>query len=570
MIYYFKDADKAEIMATHAEANGSTAVPKPEDHFHTVASGLAPVRAAFRGGAMARTQLLRRKIGETPDQWANRYNNFQNVPLIRTITNFKTSLLYVMPPERHLRWARSGDAEYDAANNEQSEELDEAFCEIYKANRADTLFTKQVGPRTNRDMLSWVKVWHDEENKQVRLTSYKTDNVLVVLDPKDSETAIGIVEIRPKGTTFDRILWTTKEYGYINESWDWIDDGPKPNPDKGNIPFVSFGNFMADMGNPLDDAVFDQQHLVNLRSHVAMGIRSQTYKQLWTAGKIKGPKSKDPQGDGNERLQLSPETVLQMDEGGSVNYASPDYPVSETLEAERQELKRALEMYRVSGISVDPSSAPDQPMSLGIKMLPSLWARQEDIGSFGDSERRLGQLVARYGAAFGYLPCAVADVESGAVEVCIDFDDTVMPADKAIERQADLADVGVGLMLRSDYYKKWQKPGADNSEVEADLALLDAQVAAKAAMTASAFGAVIPPRPPMNLAGATPQAGGNGQSNASALLARLGQPGDGVRTNYSGGNGKTGGETSSGSSSGGGGGPTGGGTSGGKTVPGIG
>jgi hypothetical protein len=264
---------------------------------------------------------------------------------------------------------------------------------------------------------------------------------------------------------------------------------------------------------------------------------------------------------------LSPETVMQMDNGGTVNYASPDYPVSETLEAERQELKRALEMYDVSSFVADPSSAPEQPMSLAIKMLPAMWSRAEAITMFTDDESALARMVLCYGAKFGHLPCSLEDVQSGAVEVKIRFADNVLPSDRAVERAADAADVAAPnpLMLREEYYKKYQKQGADDTEIEQDMIELEAQAAERAAITASAFGGFPPARPSINLPGMAPGVGSNGQSPASSLLSRLGSPGDSNRSQYVSGGGTTGG--SAGVSSGGGAtsNPIGGG--GGKTAP---
>jgi len=563
MIRYWRDVDLPEIIEAREATVGGSAI-KPESHYGDTQATLSNVRKAYRGGSLSRDLLLERKIGETNDQWDNRHRNFQNVPLTRIIVAFKSSLLYVKDPERHL---------YFVDDKEASMELDDAFGDIYEEANAPTLFSKQVAPRTNRDMASWVKVWYDENTGKVRLTSLLSENVLVVTDPDDVDTGLAVVEIRKDGNGFTRWLWTPSTFGKIDADWSWMPgkDGPKDNPIPGVIPYVCFGGYLSDMGNQLDDAVYDQKHLVNLRSHLAMGVRSQTYKQLWTAGKIKGPRVKSAEGDGNERVMLSPETVIQMDDGGSVNYASPDFPVSAVLEAERQELKRALETYRVSAFSVDPSSAPEQPMSLAIKMLPSMWDREESIKMFADAERTLGYTVAAYGANYDLLPISVDQaLNREAIECCVEFESTILPSDAAVERQADAADVTsqYPMMLREDYIRKYHAEGADQNEIDAMMLELDAQAAARAAMTASMFGGITPARPAFNLAGATPGAGSNGQSNASALLARLDSASakPKVDTEYGGMAGdSSGGGTASGYTVGAGSTPIGSG--GGKTVP---
>lgn len=569
MIQFTRDATLEEVKDAYAKSKDSGgSPPDPEVHYGEVQGTLAPIRKSYRGGAMARDILLVRKIGETDDQYGNRVNNWQNVPLLRIITSFKTRLLYVVQPERHLCYEQPGDVngEQYSVDRAESRVLDDAFDAIYKVNRAATLFSKQIAPRTHRDLMSWVKVFHDEVQDVVRMASLKREQVVPVMSPDDSDTALGIVELQPVGDKFRRILWTESVYGEIDGNWKWVNGGPKENPIPGEIPYICFGMNLPDMGNPLDDAVFDQKHLVNLRSQVAMGIRSQTFTQLWSQGRIKGQgkQVKPPEGDGNERVMMSPEYLLQMDSDGSLNALNPDYPVTEVLEAERQELKRALETYNVSAFSVDPSSAPEQPMSLAVKMLPSMWARAEDVAMFEDAERSLGRMVAIYGAAHDHLPCTVEDVQSGAVEVEIRFAETVLPSDKAVKRAADAADVAGNRELWEDYYKEHIKPGADDAEVAEDKILLGEQAAARAALTASTMGGIVPARPGFPLAGATPGAGsnGNGQNAASALLNRLG--GDGRNLEYTSG-GSSGGTSPAAPPSGPG--PTPGSGGGGRRVP---
>jgi hypothetical protein len=501
---YFRDAEFNEIIEAWRVMYQSQTAPPPERYYFDVEKALGDIRRAVRGGIGCREFLLQ-KVNETPNEWKSRQEHFVNVRFASIIVDRKADLLYGKPPERHLTFVDDDDSE-------ASKLLDNAFGTLYEDASSSTLFRRMVAPSIVRDEWCSVKVWHDATLGMLRLSHLPRECTAYIVDPRDAMTYLGVIEIRKFGkSTFERTLWTTKGYALIDRDWSIIDgDGFEPLPVARQVPFIRFGLGHCDFGNPMEDAVLVQKDLINLDSQISTGVRAQTFSQLVVSGKVStGSRFKSPV-DGKERLFISPESVIEMEEGGKFEYATPNYPLDPLVERFNLKLKQGLETFAVPAFSIDTAGSPEQPMALAIKMLPSLSDRLEALNPIIDSEKHLAEVVSAYGAQYNLLPLSTDDLDLVHFEV--KFPENVTPADKAIERSADAADVAAGLMTKQMYVRKWHMPDASDDDVAEELAKLAEQDLQRTRAVASIF----TPRP---TSAPAPGAGSNG--NAQGVAERI-------------------------------------------------
>lgn len=463
----------------------------PSNHYTSTETRLSDVRAAYRGGAASALRFLRPKPGESPDQLNARRQLIQNVPLVRSYVSGRAGMLYAEPPEREIKLK---DAKRD---DPDSVDLDKGVNRVYEKSCHKTLFRKSVIESAIRDDYAVIKI-RSEGDSDIRLSYLPAHNVMFVVSPDDLNTCLGVVEIRKVKQSYESYLWTLTDHGPISDKWKWI-GAPQVN-DLGLIPFVCFGTLpiSPDRARTTEDITMDQRNLINVRSANALGMRSQVFPTAVTTGVVTGPFFTG--ADGQERLYISPESAVELSEGGSFDYKNPGLDLTALMDAELRMVKQSLEMYGVSGFSIDPSGAPDQPMALLIKMFKPLLLRREDAAMFESAERQLVESVAAMGADMGLWSALAADPDN--LDIAINYSETILPMDQAAEKQGDLASVSAGLMLREDYVKRWvMDEGATQDDVGEYLIKLDAEKAAAQSQ--------IPPR-------------GNGSNVATALMARLG------------------------------------------------
>lgn len=463
----------------------------PSNHYLNSTQRLSDVRAAYSGGQSAALRFLRPKPGESPDQLKARRQLVQNVPLVRTYVSGRAGMLYGVSPERCVEIKDAQD------DDTTSEELDLGVNRVFERSNHKSLFRKSVIEAAIRDEYSVVKI-RPEGDDTLRLSFLPCENVLFIVRPDDINTCLGVVEIRRNGQTFEYYMWTLLEHGPITDKWRWIG---KPEVNEWElIPYVCFGQLpvMRDRQRVTEDIVMDQRNLINVRSANALAMRSQTFSTAVTTGVVTGPFFTGE--DGQQRLMVGPEAAVELAEGGTYEYKNPNIDLKALLDSELRQLKQALELYGVSGFTVDQSGAPDQPMALLIKMFKPLLLRREDAALFEPAERQLCESIASMGARMGMWTPEAVDPDSLNVE--INYSEAILPMDREAEKASDLAAVAAGVKLREDYVKKWSlEEGATEEEVREYMARLDEEAKARAS-------AGMPSR-------------GSGLNIASALMARM-------------------------------------------------
>jgi hypothetical protein len=543
---YFKPAQIADIKAAFDVMMGDTNT-SPKTYYERTIESLSEIRDAFKGGRRA-LRFLERKPGESADQWSARQRLFQNVPLIKHIIGSRADMAYGTAPAREFTVIDEAPVidEYGNKSFPKSEELDEWFENLYEYSAHESLMRKMVIPAAFRDMQSTIKLVEcDGEEQPYRLCYLPKHNVCYVMDPEDSFACLGVIECRKLGKAFRCTLWTLDSVVEIDDNWQpvgAIEDNPVP----GTIPYVPFSPFAMpeDFGSPLEDAILDQKHLINVRSQFSLGFRSQTFSQLFTTGTLKGQTYTG--ADGKERTYFSPEAVIEAEQGATAQFLNPAFPLTEASELEKSWLKQTLESHGISSFTVDPSGAPEQPMALLIKMFRPLAIRREDIASFQSSEEQLARVLIAYARTDGWIA-----YDADQIDFCAEFPKTILPMDQQREREQDLAAVVAGLMLREDYIAKWiMETDANAGDIREYIDKLDAEQAKMGQAKAAVASSLISSR--------------SGTGVASALISRLdqgkavtAQPGPPVT--YASGAGPTGGATATAPSSGGGGGTAGGG-----------
>jgi len=548
---YFKPAQLNDVRDAFRFHYGDNAAP--HTYYESTMQALSEIRDAFKGGRRA-LRFLHRKPGESNDQWDARRSLFQNVPLLKHIINSRSSLAYGHGPTRAYKVKDEAPVpdEYGNKTFPQSDMVDEWFGDIYEYSGQANLFRKMVIPAAFRDAQSTVKlVVTEDEAQPYRLCYLPKQNVCYVMDPTDAFACLGVIEILKMGRNFKCTLWTLDRVQEIDDQWRPSGIGEK-NPVPATIPFVPFSPYAMpdDFGNPLDDAVLDQKHLINVRSQFALGFRSQTFSQLFTTGVLKGQTYTG--ADGKERTYFSPESVIEAEQGATAQFLNPGFPLTEASEIERSWLKTTLEAYGTSSMRVDASSAPEQPMAMLLRMQPSMDLRTEDIQAFECSEDMLARVLMAYAIQDGFIQYNADDLD-----FCVEYPDSVIPMDQQREREQDLAAVIGGLMLREDYISKWiLEDDASAEDIAEYVAKLDAEMAKLAQTKANVAQSLINSR------------GGTGI--AQGILTRIGQnqnapAGYTAPTEYVGGGNRSG--MAGAGTSGGGGGTTGGGGGGGGRIP---
>ena len=463
----------------------------PHYHYTKRKGELAAIRTAYAGGRAAVDMFLIRKPGESPDQWQSRRDHANNVRLVRTIVDTRADMVYGVPPERCFYLAGSdpedeaGREHLDALNNE----LDDTVNAIYEASYAPRLFRQRVIPARLRDEESNVKLIVNEDDVEpIRLAFLPSECVLWVPDPKDADAVLGCVEIRKSGATFTQTAHTWDLSADIDDKWQVISGTEEDNWMPGYLPIVRFGGCDPNgFGSWTSDAVLDQAHLINVRSQLDLGFRAGAFKILAVSGRIKGPMYKGD--DGKERLLVSPEAVVEMEEGGTAAFLDPSFPLTDASLVEMNWTKAALEAYGISSFTIDPSGAPEQPTALLIKMFRPMQLRSEDIADATQGEEALAELVIRAACGLGILSYAPDEIE-----VDVEFPTTILPMDSQAERTQDASDVSATppRMTLEDYVKKYHVPGGSDRDVEEYMVDLQAQSATLTQNRATVIGALNP------------------------------------------------------------------------------
>ena len=470
MNIYFKPATVADVQKAFQFAYGGNAAP--HTYYEQCIQHLSEMRDAFRGGRRA-LRFLQRKPGESADQWDARCKLFQNVPLIKHIVNGRSALAYGTSPTRTFK-VKDEVPVYDDYGNKtypDSSDIDEWFGDIYEYSGQANLFRKMIIPASFRDTESTIKLIVTEgEEQPYRLCYLPKQNVCYVMDPEDTFACLGVIECRKLGKEYRSTLTTLDSVMEIDERWQ-AKGGIEDNPVPGTIPYVPFSPYPMpeDFGNPLEDAILDQKHLINVRSQFALGFRAQTFSQLFVSGVLKGQTYTG--ADGKERTYFSPESVIEGENGATAQFLNPGFPLTEASEIEKTWLKTTLESYGVSAFRVDASTAPEQPMAMLLRMQPSMDLRQEDIQSFEGSEDMLARLLIAYARVDGFI-----NYDADDIDFCVEYPTSVIPMDQQGERDRDLSAVQSGLMLREDYVSKWiMEKDASAEDIAEYLAKLDAE-----------------------------------------------------------------------------------------------
>jgi hypothetical protein len=472
---HIKESSLADLQDAASELWGRPAAP----HWHhtSTVQGLEEIRDAYAGGKRA-LRFLERKPNESSDQWRARRSLFQNVRLVRTICDARAGLLYGTPPERRF-------FPKEEFLQEGEDPLYDTIESVYQRSNAKSMFRQVIAPARFRDGQSNVKIIFSPGTKEFRLAFLPAECVLWVPDPDDADAIIGAVEIRK----------TAKGFRMVAHTWDSvyeIDDRWKPISQEeqyvtGAIPIVRFGAQYEQMGSWVDDAVLDQKHLINVRSQFALGLRAQAFSQLFVAGRLKG---KEYTGaDGEKFLHWSPESVIEGEEGTTAAFLNPGFPLTEAKDVENGWFKTILESYGVSGYTVDPSGAPEQPMALLIKMLRPLQLRTGDIAEFEAGEYVLADVLIR-----SILEGSAGSLSRESIGCVIEFPENVLPMDKQMERAADAADVAATppRMTLRDYIKRHILSDSCDDDIDKYLADLQAQAGSVAAGRATVLGALAP------------------------------------------------------------------------------
>jgi hypothetical protein len=501
---YFKPAQLNDVRDAFRFKYGENA--SPHEHYEITMQALSEIRDAFKGGRRA-LRFLNKKPGESADQWDARNRLFQNVPLIKHIINSRSSLAYGHPPTREYK-VKDETPVPDAYGNKTfplSQAVDEWFGDIYEYSGQANLFRKMVIPAAFRDGQATVKLIVTEDEEQpYRMCYMPRQNVCYVMDPTDASACLGVIEILKLGREFRCTLWTLDSVQEVDDQWRRVGvNGDNPVPS--TIPFVPFSPYAMteDFGNPLDDAVLDQKHLINVRSQMALGYRAGMFPQLFTTGVLKGPTYTG--ADGKERIIMSPESMIEGEQGASAQYLTTNIAIKDYNDVEQSWFKTTLEAYGTSSMRVDSSHAPEQPMAMLLRMQPSLDLREEDIQAFECSEDNLARVLMAYAIADGEI-----QYNADELDFCVEFPGSVIPMDQQREREQDLAATVGGLMLREDYVSKWvMEDDATAEDIAEYIAKLDAEQAKLANAKAAVASSLISSR--------------SGTGVANALISRLDQ-----------------------------------------------
>ncbi len=516
----FKPAGKAEVMAAFAVIHGKL---KPaETLFDATQSKLADIRLAMRGGPDAVRQL-QAKQGESSQAKRNRIAAFENPNILRLVVDTQADLAYGNPPERLV--AFKADPE-----SQESKDLSRRFVDVYEYERVASAFRLRTAPWALRDNAAVVKVWHEPNDEgsagDIRISTFRKEYVPMIHDPGDADRMLGAIElVKLAGGRWARYLWTMRETGWIDESWNWV-PGPngepayQKNPTPGITQYIRFGfdHPSEDCDSIMWDIYLSQLQQTQLRSQVATGVRSQLLPIPYIAGETRMAKQRDPV-TGQEFVYIGHDKPLRLDKEGTAGFLDPGFKLAEASDYEMARFKHYLEVYNVSATAVDSSGAPDQPMALAIKLYRSMRERSKHIAAFKDAEIELANSVLALAAYHDLWPeVGLQNVDE--VDVSVKFPENILPTDRLLERQSEATEVEKNFRTLKRWLKKWVMPDASDDEIQMEIEALQVQATERANTTSAAVSSAMGARNGSTLG---PVTGGNGQSAADALLAGINQ-----------------------------------------------